>query len=254
MTPLPPDRLAKLKSLTYEAFRERARDASLSPSEKIGFPDSYRAGKAELIQADLAAKLPALSRPSAAVVDIGCGCGELPELIAKNAQRLHQTLWLLDSAEMLALVPDSPVVRKVSARFPDCAAFIDDMAGRAEAVIVYSVLQYVFVEGNTWAFVDAAMRLLAPGGALLLGDIPNVSKRRRFFASDAGVRHHQEYTGTDGRPAVEFNRPDPGEIDDSVVFAILQRARLHGFDSYVMPQSAELPMANRREDILVVRP
>ena len=103
-------------------------------------------------------------------------------------------------------------------------------------------------------FVDACLSLLAPGGQLLIGDIPNVSKRKRFFASAAGVRCHQQYTGTDEVPAVMFNTLERSKIDDAVVLAILGRARAAGFDAYVLPQAAELPMANRREDVLIVRP
>ena len=43
-------------------------------------------------------------------------------------------------------------------------------------------------------------------------------------------------------------------MDDSVVMSVLMRCRNQGFDAYILPQSQSLPMANRREDILVVRP
>jgi hypothetical protein len=89
---------------------------------------------------------------------------------------------------------------------------------------------------------------------LLIGDVPNVSKRKRFFASAAGVRCHQQYTGTEELPEVTFNTIETSKIDDAVVFSILSRARAAGFDAYAMPQAAELPMANRREDILITRP
>jgi len=102
--------------------------------------------------------------------------------------------------------------------------------------------------------VDACLALLAPGGQLLIGDVPNVSKRKRFFASAAGVRAHQRFTGTDEAPAVAFNVPERAKIDDAVVFSVLARARAAGFDAFVVPQAADLPMANRREDILITRP
>ena len=53
---------------------------------------------------------------------------------------------------------------------------------------------------------------------------------------------------------VEFNAPTRGETDDAVVFAILSRARSSGFHGWVVPQDPSLPMANRREDILIARP
>ncbi len=51
-----------------------------------------------------------------------------------------------------------------------------------------------------------------------------------------------------------FNVPEPGKLDDAVVLGILARCRAAGFDAYVVPQAPDLPMANRREDILIHRP
>jgi len=55
-------------------------------------------------------------------------------------------------------------------------------------------------------------------------------------------------------PRVEFNTIEHDQIDDAVMFLLLQRARAQGFDAYVLPQAANLPMANRREDILITCP
>ena len=41
----------------FEDFKQLASDASLSKYEKIGFPDSYRAGKEEAIFTDIISKL-----------------------------------------------------------------------------------------------------------------------------------------------------------------------------------------------------
>lgn len=89
---------------------------------------------------------------------------------------------------------------------------------------------------------------------MLIGDIPNISKRKRFFSSDAGVKFHQEFTKTAGRPEIAFNCIEHDQIDDSVIFSLIGRARSAGFDAYVIPQNQKLPMANRREDILITRP
>jgi hypothetical protein len=53
---------------------------------------------------------------------------------------------------------------------------------------------------------------------------------------------------------MHFNRLEPGQMDDSVVLALLARARAQGFHAWVMPQAVDLPMANRREDILIRKP
>lgn len=239
----------------FEDFRRMAQDESLSRYEKIGFPDSYRAGREEAILRDIAAKLMHLGKRDKVVLDIGPGCSELPHMLVDLCRRQGHTLLLVDSAEMLAHLPDEPFVRKIVGHFPACSGALSEWRGRVDCLLSYSVLHYVFAESNLWDFLDASLELLADGGEMLVGDIPNVSMRRRFFASPAGVRFHREFTGReDETPEVVFNRVERGRIDDSAVLSLVMRARAAGFDAYVVPQASDLPMANRREDILIRKP
>ena len=247
-----PNRFA---DLTFEGFRELARDESLSPHEKVGFPDSYRAGKEEAILRDLRSKLSHLESTGRRVLDVGPGCGSLAlALLAWCGERGHP-LTLIDSVEMLALLPEAPGVIKRPGRFPDeHEAFRAAGRGRFDAILVYSVVQYVFREGDLFAFFDACLELLAEGGELLIGDIPNQSMRMRFFRSARGIRFHQEYTGSGGLPPASLTTLDPACLDDATVLALVQRARAAGFDAFLLPQPVDLPMSNRREDLLVRRP
>jgi len=242
-------------SLTFDGFRELASADGLSRHERVGFPDSYRDGYETAIYRDIRAKLSNLSRSRQTVFDIGCGCSDLPMLLAETSRQRKHELVLCDSAEMLGHVADEPFIRKEPGVFPrELSDLIAEFAGRVDAILVYSVIQYVFVEASIFDFLDACCSLLASGGQLLIGDIPNVSKRKRFFASEAGVRFHQEFTGSEDSPVLEFNAVERSKIDDAVVLSLIGRARAAGFDAYVMAQSSELPMANRREDLLIVRP
>jgi cyclopropane fatty-acyl-phospholipid synthase-like methyltransferase len=231
-----------------------ARDDTLSPYEKIGFPDEYREGAEEAIFRDIAAKLRLERRRELVVLDIGPGCSELPSMISRLCVEQGHRLLLVDSDEMLSHLPDEPHVTKLAGHYPEVAGLAEQHHGAVDAVLAYSVLHYVFAEGNTWNFLDRALQLLAPGGIMLLGDVPNVSKRRRFFSSAAGIAHHRAFTGRDAPPEVQWNALEPGRIDDAVVLGLLARARSAGFDAYVVAQPDELPMANRREDILIRRP
>ena len=252
MGPTSPDRF---RDLTFDGFRELATADGLSRYERIGFPDGYRDGYEAAIFRDVRSKLTNLGRRGQTVLDIGCGCSDLPLFLTDACGRQGHSLVLCDSAEMLGHLPEEPFVRKAVGRFPaDHSELIAEYSGRVDAILVYSVLQYVFVEGSVFDFIDACLSMLGPGGQLLLGDIPNQSKRMRFFASAAGVRHHQAFTGTDEVPVVAFNGLERSRMDDAVVLALLGRARAAGFDAYVVPQAPDLPMANRREDVLIVRP
>lgn len=253
------DEGARFRNLTFDDFRKMAVADDLSEHERVGFPDSYREAAEQTILADIATKLPALAAAGAGaggvVVDIGCGSGGLARAIQARAVENGHELVLIDSPEMLALNADGPRVEKVAAQFPeDCEDLLARRGGRCAAVLAYSVLQHTLNRPGVFEFVDAACELLAPGGRLLLADIPNASMRRRFLASDAGHAYHREHYGGGEPPVIVFNGSSRGEMDDAVVFGILGRARASGFDAWVVPQDPGLPMANRREDILIARP
>ena len=243
--------------LDYEGFRKLAVDDRLSPHEKIGFPPAYRDGFEEVIFDDILTKLPRLaSDEGLSVVDIGPGCAGLPRrLIELCGQRGHRLL-LIDSPEMLAQLPDAPgVVTKCPGLFPrNAEVAMRRLGGPADAVLCYSVLHYIYLDSNLFDFVDATVAMLAPAGRALVGDIPNHSKRRRFFATERGQAFHRAFTGSDEPYAVDYNAPAPGKIDDAVLLGLMQRAQAAGCDAYLLPQWAGLPMANRRDDLLLTRP
>lgn len=246
---------APSKDLTFDDFRKLARDDSLTSHERVGFPNSYREGKEELIFQDITRKLPNLSKQAQVILDIGPGCSGPAFMLIELCRRQGHRLILVDSDEMLHHLPNEPFVDKFSGRYPDqCEELLVQNRGKIDAIICYSVLHYIFAEANLFDFLDKSLALLADGGQLLIGDIPNVSKRKRFFSSPAGIRFHQAFTGTTEIPKVNFNSIDESKIDDSVLLSLLLRARNAGYDAYLLPQPDDLPMANRREDLLITKP
>ena len=241
------------KDPSFDEFRRLAADPALSPYEKTGFGDAYRKGKEHLVFADILRALPLLQETGKTVIDIGPGCADLPRLMLEHCHRQRHSLVFVDSAEMLAHIPDDPALTKIAARFP-AAEISDRFAGSADVVIAYSVLHHVFGHDCIYEFFDASLALIRPGGQLLLGDIPNVSLRKRFFASAAGVAFHKKFMKTEEPPEVVFNRLEPNSIDDAVVLGFVARARAAGFDAYLRRQAPNLPFANRREDLVVLRP
>lgn len=241
-------------NIGYEDFRRLAKDENLSKYERIGFPDNYREGFEASIFADIRHKLTNLDASKQLVLDIGPGCSDLPTMLMEHCRAQRHNLHLIDSPEMLALLPDEKFVTKTEALYPNCPDLVAALSSKVDVILCYSVLHYILVDAAFFRFLDISLSLLAPGGQMLIGDIPNISKRKRFFASETGVRFHQEFMKTSDCPQVEFNTIEHDQIDDAVMFSLLQRARAQGFDAYVIPQATNLPMANRREDILITRP
>lgn len=249
------DPFARFAGLTYERFRELARDPSLSASERVGFPNAMREGYEDAILADLHAKLPALGRPGAKVLDIGIGASTLADRIVRHCAEVGLALYAVDSPEMLALIESPGRLVKLPGRFPDC---LDDInaanAARFDAIIVYSVLQHVVMEASLDDFLDAALGLLRPQAHLLLGDLPNVSMLKRFLASEAGIAYHKKYMKTDRPPDVDWKMLERGRLDDTTITKLLLRARAAGLNAWLLPQPATLPFHQRREDLLIQRP
>jgi 2-polyprenyl-3-methyl-5-hydroxy-6-metoxy-1,4-benzoquinol methylase len=253
MSDKPPD-YSRFMNLRYDDFRKMACDQTLSKYEKIGFPDTYRANYEADIFLDICSKLSPLDQENQRILDIGPGCSDLPHMLIKLCAERGHELVLIDSREMLDQLPDGRF-HKIAGQFPnECTEFIHKQGGTFDAIIVYSVLHYVMPGGDLIAFLDRLCYLLAPQGVLLIGDIPNVSMRKRLLASETGVRFHREFTGSKDSPECTFNVLEFDQIDDAVVLGMMLRARSAGFHAFVLPQRASLPMANRREDLLIQRP
>lgn len=245
----------RFKNLSFEDFKALAKDDSLSMYEKIGFPDSYRKGKEELIFKDILFKLNLNdSQTKKNILDIGPGCSELAHLIIEYCKNHQHQLLLIDHAEMLDQLPLNENIEKYIGYFPDDAEnLINRYQNKLDAIICYSIFHYVFYNTCSFKFLDVAVSLLKPGGRLLIADIPNISKRKRFFSTQTGIQYHQEFTQTDSLPKIEHLQLEPAQIDDGVIFGILQRYRNFGFETYLLPQHNDLAMANRREDILICK-
>lgn len=239
--------------ITFEEFKHFANDESFSKYEKIGFPDEYRKNQEKNIFDDLNQKLN-LDRSRINILDIGCGCSDLLKHLIHNSQHLEQNLILVDSEEMLNLTKDEACISKVPGKFPDCFDKLEKYTNQIDVIIVYSVLQHIVLDSNPYSFFDKCLELLKSEGTLIIGDIPNYSKRNRFFQSDRGKSMHQEFSNNDGSPAPHTEFPDNFEkIDDGLLFGIMLRYRALGFETYLVPQNPQLPMANRREDLLIVK-
>ncbi len=242
-------------NLTFEDFKHLAQDETLSKYEKIGFPNSYREGKEEYIFKDILSKLKNLHKTNQTIVDIGPGCSGLAFMLIEFCKRQGHSLILIDSQEMLDQLPDEPFIIKFPGYFPnDCKSILDRYHNKVHAILTYSVLHYIFAESNLFDFLDAILGLLMDGGELLIGDVPNISKRKRFFSSSNGIAFHKKFMNTDETPVVQYYTIEKNQIDDAVVLSIILRSRSAGFDAYVIPQEDHLPMANRREDILIIKP
>lgn len=236
---------------SFDDFKKLATDSSLASYEKVGFGAQHRKDTEAAIFPDFLSKLTRLGEPGITVVDIGCGCSLPARQLIEHCSAQGNRLVLVDSAEMLANLPNSPDVEKHSHQFPGDQRFLEAWRHKADVVICYSVIHAIYPYQNVFSFVDAAASLLRPGGQMLMGDIANLSKKSRFLSSDTGKAFHRQWSGEEPPSQARWTEYDG--FDDSVILHLMLRYRSMGMETYLLPQADGLPMNNTREDLLVCK-
>ena len=144
------------------------------------------------------------------------------------------------------------------------AGFFPEVAleGLFDRVLVYGVLHILPDWPTAERFLDAALDKVAPRGRLLIGDLPNSDRKRRFLESDAGRKFDAQWkrgmaeaskSATQDPFAVFAGAPSIGTLDDKSILELLARYRARGCHAYVLPQRSDLPFGHTREDILIER-
>jgi len=134
--------------------------------------------------------------------------------------------------------------------------------GTFDTILAHSVVHYLEDESELFRFVDKATSLLNSGGTLLVGDVPNESKKERFLGTPYGEAYafqdeweRRTEQVADSQTVSDFypDDCDPVDIDDDLITRLLQRTRDGEFESYLARQPPSLPFNHTREDILVER-
>ena len=232
----------------YENYGKRAEGDS-DPTRAVGRYYCQRLAERLIVQ-DVVEKLQI--KPTDRLLEIGCGVGTLLIPLAF----LVEDIWGVDHPAMLERLTKRCSFengRLIAGDFLELDKSCFD--GRSfEKILIYSVLHCLPDEESYFRFMENAINLLAPGGRILFGDLPNIDRKRRFSESESGKRFENEWNSL---RALEPEGPDvPVEysegsviVNDSLILSTLEFLRSRGLDAYIEPQDSALPFGNTREDI-----
>ena len=240
-----------MSRITFENYGRRA-DSDLSGTEISGRYIIQSDAEDQMVQ-DVWAKLELT--PKDDLLEIGCGVGTILIPLHRSSRgacgidhpRLTAKLRSNDESGNIETIDGNFLDIKIKRKF--------------SKILVYSVLHCLTDMAEVNDFVRKAIVLLAPGGRLLLGDIPNQDKKNRFLSSAAGAEFEREWND---RMAANPSKgseltgldddPDLVTFDDDRVFSLMAMARGEGLESYLLAQPVDLPFGQTREDIVIIRP
>jgi 2-polyprenyl-3-methyl-5-hydroxy-6-metoxy-1,4-benzoquinol methylase len=202
-----------------------------------------------LILRDVLTKL--RPRPTDEVIDVGCGVGSLLIPLSFFVHRIVG----IDHPDVIARVRTRASPETVELIGGD---FLDvDIAGPFDRILIYGVVPALPDESTVLRFVDKALELLRPDGRMLIGDINNRDKKRRFQRSRHGQAFEEAWkkqmAGEPGTEVVLASQPSV-DVTDELVARLFLHIRMKGWHAYVLEQPVDLPFGRTREDILVVGP
>jgi len=206
-----------------------------------------------LILPDVVSKLDLKSTDS--LLEVGCGLGNvlIPlSYLAESATGIDHPD-ILDKLRERA--PFQPL-NLIGGNFLDI-----EIQDKFNKILVYSVLHCLSDFKEVVRFIEKAIKLISTGGRLLLGDIPNEDRKKRFMNSKEGKLFHKQWenmlhnseSGVIGQNPIIEEDQDLVSFDDVSILEILSFVRKSGFAAWIVPQPPELPFGRTREDILIVR-
>ncbi len=237
-----------MSRISFESYGEKAKewtDPTLIAGRYI-----FQKGEERNILADVMDKL--AITPEDACLEIGCGIGNI----------LIPLSFLVDS---ITGIDHPDCIKALKSRFKNenvnlyGTNFIDwENSARKyfDKILIYSVLHLLQDKDEVMFFIHKALSMLNSGGKILLGDIPNISKKERFVHSAEGKAFNEKWKERNQEhlhkeyPAVPVDS-ELATFDDKMMLSIIAELRGQGCNAYILPQPHALPFGYTREDILI---
>ncbi|APB34816.1 SAM-dependent methyltransferase [Gloeomargarita lithophora Alchichica-D10] len=239
----------------FEQFGQRADSTELSFTAMSGRYKIQEYGLKRSIL-DIIEKLQI--NPEDRLLDVGCGVGNIT--IALSMMVAHTTC--IDHVKVLSVFKKRLPMDEIDF-IP--GNFLDiDISGEFDKILSYGVVMCLPAAPDVIRFIDKMVCLLAPGGRMLIGDLPNINKKKRFNESKIGQDFAKEWSqlmsDPDNQREIEWTIknveiPENSAIfDDQFMSELLLRYRTQGFDTYILQQPSDLAFGHTREDLLIIRP
>ena len=196
------------------------------------------------------------------VLDLGGGCGQIASYMARHVREVV----LADGAKVALAI-----ARKNLSRFANVTYQLVDITvlplpfenNSFDHIVCYSVVHYLRDHNEFERLVLDLLRVVKPGGKILLGEIPLVVKAQAYFEERRkkpflnfflNARYHVKkflLKAMYGFGKVDETQTTGLKYTRPVIQTIL--GKIPGMRFELLEQDKKLPFANSREDLLILR-
>lgn len=231
-----------------EIYKNLSISKKILPTEKAG-RYKWQRGKEKIIFKDITQKLNLKKNDD--LLDIGCGCGPLTDIIINYCSTNNINLTLCDIAPVIKILKKNYKKYK-NLKFINQEFQKVKINKKYNKILCYSVIQCVDFPFN---FVKKIILFMRKEGKALIGDIPNINKKYRFLISKF-KKNYKNFNHLDSIEFKNFNKfkkttKQNTKIDDNLVLKILSFSRKLNKSSTILKQNQSLPFSFTREDILI---
>lgn len=187
-------------------------------------------------------------------LDVGCNVGA--NLIPLSKKVKHITG--IDQVNCINILRNNLKAKNVSLIG---GSFLDHdfKKSKYDKIIIYSVLHVFKNKKEAYFVINKALKLLNPGGKILIGDLPNISLKNKFLNSKSGQIFSKEWSKNNKKTKMDIEAQNMLvkdtnsnlKINDRFIINLLVYLRKKGLSVFILPQNKELPFGNTREDIVI---
>ncbi len=185
------------------------------------------------------------------LIDIGCGAGPVCDYLVKYASKKKINLTLNDIPEVIRFLKKrykkNKKIKYISGEFQKTK-----IKKKFNKVLCYSVIQCT---NNPNTFFDKILNSVHGQSSILIGDIPNTSKKKRFLSSKFGKKFEEKRIGKKITNISAYLKKNEQNIliNDGLLKKFLIKSKKRGFNFFILKQDNKLPFSYTREDILIER-
>jgi ubiquinone/menaquinone biosynthesis C-methylase UbiE len=182
--------------------------------------------------------------------DIGCGSGKivnsLSHLVKKSSAIDHPNIINSINYKKINFIKGDILKIKLSNK-------------KFDKILIYSLVHYLKNTEELFKLIRKSFQILNKNGILLIGDIPNIDKKKRFKNSINFKKINNEWQSNNLKlTPIEKEIENKLEIDkkiikinDKLIYDILKKYTNNKSECYLLKQNKKLPMNNTRVDILI---